>query len=168
MRSAIYTLLLVAVLIPACRQTAAAQVGRATIGGGLGLVGGSVVTLSVIVARARFQGEYFESVDDLADWQAAPLVLTPGVGVMFGLAGRDPLVASLIGSASGLVIGATTGGVAGWLASDSPEGPWAGAVIGAGAGLAIGGLLLGIRAWARDDDRDAPSPALPIGVRITL
>lgn len=169
MRSAIYTVLFVAVLFPACRQTATAQqVGRAAIGGGLGLVGGSVITLSVIVARARFQGEYLESIDDLVHWQAAPLIITPAAGVMFGLAGRDPLVASIVGSASGLVIGATTGGVAGWLASDNPEGPWAGAVIGAGAGLAIGGLLLGIRAWVRDDDRNAASLRLPVAIRIPL
>lgn len=168
MRSALNTVLFVAMLVPACRQSAAAQVARAAIGGGLGLAGGAVITLSVIVARARFQGAYLESIDDLIHWQTVPLIVAPAVGVMFGLAGRDPFVASIVGSTAGMVIGATAGGLAGWLTSDTPEWPWAGAVMGAGAGLTIGGLLLGIRAWVRDDDGDSDSSTTSVGLRIPL
>lgn len=167
MRSAIFPVLFAALLIPACGQAAAAQVARAALGSGLGLAGGAVITLSVIVARARFQGAYLESIDDLVHWQTVPLIVAPAVGVMFGLAGRDPLVASIIGSTAGLVFGATAGSVAGWLGSDSPEWPWAGGIIGAGAGLAIGGVLLGARAWLREGDKDPP-PAMSVGFRIPL
>lgn len=168
MRSALYTFLFTAMLVPACRQTAAAQIARAALGGGLGLAGGAVITLSVIVARARLQGEYLESIDDLVHWQTVPLIVAPAVGVMFGLAGRDPLVASIVGSTAGMVIGATAGGMAGWLTSDTPEWPWAGAIMGAGAGLAFGGLLLGIRAWVRDDDDGADSSTMSVGFRLPL
>jgi hypothetical protein len=137
----------------------------------VGVAGGAVITLSIVVARARFQGEYLESIDDLIHWQSTPMLLTPAVGVMFGLAGRDPLVASIVGSTSGMVAGAAVGAGVGWLASGQTESPWAGAVIGAGVGMTAGGLLLGIRSWVRsadDDDDPALEEPLRIGVKIPL
>jgi hypothetical protein len=145
---------------------AEAQLGRAAIGGGVGVAGGAVLTLSVIVARARFQNVYVESADDLIHWQSVPMVLAPAAGIAFGLAGREPLVDSIVGSTGGMVLGMGLGAGIGWLASDSAEAPWAGAVIGAGIGMTIGGLLMGVRAWI--DETDSVAVPARMGFRIAL
>lgn len=174
MRTMLLTLLILLVLALAVviqPRTAAAQTARAAAGGVVGAAGGAVITLSIVVARARWQGEYVESVDDLIHWQSAPMLLTPAVGVLFGLAGRDPLLASIRGSTAGLLIGSAAGAGIGWIASTTPESPWAGAVIGAGAGMTLGGLALGLRAWRHGGDgQDAggDDPPVRIGVRIPL
>ena len=171
MRDTLLILLIAAVLGPGFPRAAMAQAARAATGGAVGVAGGAVITLSIVVARARWQGQYLDSVDDLIHWQSAPMLLTPAVGVMFGLAGRDPLVSSIIGSTTGMLVGTAVGGGLGWAFSTSPESPWAGAVIGAGAGMTIGGLALGLRAWRRQiEDRNGtdPPPPVQIGVRIPL
>jgi hypothetical protein len=171
MRTRLLTFFLLAVLlVPGLPQTAAAQIARAATGAGIGAAGGVVITVSIVVARARWQGEYLESIDDLIHWQSAPMLLTPAVGVAFGLAGTEPLVASIVGSASGMLLGAAVGAGLGWVSSSSPEWPWAGGVIGAGAGMVIGGLTLGTRAWLRQrgGSADGDPPAAQIGVRLPL
>lgn len=148
---------------------AVAQVGRMAVGAGVGVAGGGVITLAVIVARARFQNVYIESADDLIHWQSLPMILTPAVGAVFGYVGRDALVGSIIGSTSGMVAGALIGAGVGWLASETPESPWAGGVIGAGVGMTLGGLALGIRGWVQEDNEDnGPSEGVRIGVRFRL
>jgi hypothetical protein len=165
---AVLLLAIVLVLLAAPRE-AAAQAIRAATGGAVGIAGGAVITLSVVVARAHFQGEYLESADDLIHWQSAPMLITPAVGVMFGLAGREPLIASIKGSTSGMLLGTAIGAGIGWLVSGSPELPWAGGVIGAGAGMTIGGLYLGLRAISRQgDEGSGDEPPLYIGVRVPL
>lgn len=160
-------LALLLAMIPA--GAAAAQAGRAAIGGAVGVAGGAVITLSIIVARARFQGEYLETAEELIHWQSAPMLITPGVGVMFGLAGSKTLKESVIGSTTGMLIGTAVGAGIGWVASDLAEGPWAGGVIGAGAGMTVGGLLLGVRAWLREDGSDEdPTAPIRLGLRIPL
>lgn len=151
----VMTLLL---LFPLLAAPAPAQVGRAVVGGAAGVAGGAGVTLATVVARARFQREYLESVDDLIHWQSAPMIAAPAAGVLFGLAGEDALKGSIVGSSAGLVVGGAVGAGLGWVFSKDPEGPWAGGVIGAGVGLAAGGLLGGLRAWSRDEDADLAFP----------
>lgn len=170
MRTALLTVIIVLLLVPGWQRAAAAQVVRAAAGGAIGTAGGAVITMSIVVARARWQGEYLESIDDLIHWQSAPMLLTPAVGVMFGLAGRDPLVASVVGSTGGMVAGAAVGAGLGWALSTSSEWPWAGAVIGAGAGMTVGGLALGLRAWRRQGagDGEGDAPPVQVGVRIPL
>ena len=169
MRIMVCALLLALASLPGGISAVAAQVGRAAIGGAVGAAGGAVITLSIVVARARFQSQYLESMDDLIHWQSMPMLLTPAVGVAFGLAGRDALAASVVGSASGMVLGAAIGAGVGWIGSPQAEGPWAGAVIGAGAGMTVGGLVLGIRAWLREGDEDEENAEpLRVGVRIPL
>ena len=163
----IFTVVLLA-LLPGTTKGAAAQAGQAAIGGAVGVAGGAVITLSIIVARARFQAEYLEGADDLIHWQSVPMLLTPAVGVMFGLSGSRPLTQSVIGSTSGMLLGTALGAGIGWVVSESPEAPWAGGVIGAGAGMTVGGLLLGIRAMLRDKDDGEPSPPVRLGVRVPL
>lgn len=168
MRTTLLTLLLALVLIPGSRKSAAAQAARAAIGGAVGVAGGAMITMSVVVARARWQGEYLESIDDLIHWQSAPMILTPAVGVMFGLAGKEPLIASVIGSTSGLVVGSAVGAGLGWLLSTSAESPWAGGVIGAGAGMTLGGLTLGLRAVLRQREDGGPTEPTRVEVRLPI
>lgn len=137
----------------------AQQVGRAAIGGVVGIAGGAATTLATVVARARLQEEYVESADDLIHWQSVPMIAAPAAGMLFGLAGEDALKGSLVGSSAGLVIGATVGAGLGWLLSDSPEDPWAAGIVGAGVGLAAGGLIGGLRAWSRDEHADLEFPS---------
>ncbi|MQA91252.1 MAG: hypothetical protein GEU90_13645 [Gemmatimonas sp.] len=137
-----------------------AQAQRPVIGAGAGIAGGVVITLSAIVARARFQREYIDSVEDLIHWQSLPMIAAPAAGVTFGLAGRDALVGSIVGSVSGMAIGTAAGAGIGWLVSRNQESPWAGAVIGAGVGLSVGGLALGLIRWSEDDNPDLSFPSV--------
>lgn len=130
----------------------AGQIERPLIGAGIGIAGGAVVTISTIVARARFQHEYIDSVEDLIHWQSIPMIGAPAAGVIFGLAGKDSLTGSIIGSTVGMAAGAALGTGLGWLVSRNPESPWAGGVIGAGVGLTFGGLGYGLYLWNLDDN----------------
>lgn len=154
--------LLVVLLVGSLAGPAPAQAARrAVLGAAVGVAGGGVVTLSAIVARARFQREYLDSADDLIHWQTIPMIAAPGAGVLFGLAGHEAHVGSIIGSTTGMAAGAAVGAGLGWLLSDQQEWPWAGAVIGAGVGLTIGGLVGGLRAWKRDEDPEIKFPDTP-------
>ncbi len=168
MRTALLFALVVFALLPGSAREVAAQTGRAAIGGAVGVAGGAVITLSIVVARARFQGEYIEGAEDLIHWQSVPMLLTPAVGVMFGASGSRPLKQSVIGSTSGMVLGTALGAGIGWAVSESPEAPWAGGVIGAGVGMTVGGLLLGIRAMLRDRDDGESAAPVRVDVRIPL
>jgi hypothetical protein len=165
MARVIAVLLGVFALLPVTADAAPAQVRRTAIGAGIGFVGGSVITLSAIVARARFQREYIDSVHDLIHWQSVPMIAAPAAGVVFGLAGDEALVGSVVGSTTGLAVGAAVGAGLGWLLSTQQEAPWAGGVIGAGVGLTIGGLTGGLIAWSRDE---APNLSFPDRLRFGI
>jgi hypothetical protein len=166
----ILSVLIALLLLPVTTTPAATQkLPRAAVGAGLGVVGGSVITISAIVWRARFQGEYLESADDLINWQSVPMIAAPAAGMLFGVAGKNALVGSIIGSTTGLLAGAALGAGIGWLAATTPESPWAGGVIGAGIGLSLGGLLGGFRGWREDADSDPVVPnELRVGFTIPL
>lgn len=155
---------LFALLVDGARP-AAAQERRAAVGAVVGAGGGAVITLSAIVARARFQRRYVDSADDLVHWQSIPMIAAPAAGILFGYAGHDAHVGSIVGSTSGMVLGALVGSSVGWISSRQPESPWASGVIGAGIGLTIGGLAGGLFAWSRDDD---PEIAFPNALRLTF
>lgn len=140
-----------------------AQYEEEAIGVAVGVAGGSVVTLGIVVARARWQHVYLDSVDDLIHWQSAPMIIAPAIGLVFGLAGEDALIGSIVGSTTGMVAGAGVGAGLGWLLSNEQEWPWAGGVIGAALGMTVGGIANGLRAWARDDD---PGIAFPDELRL--
>lgn len=164
MRYRTYLFLILTLLAPASGRGVAAQapIARAAISGGVGLAEGTVVSLAILVARAEFEEEYVESASDVV---SVPLFVAPAIGVTFGLAGRDAFASSMLGSAAGLAIGATTGGLIGRFTSDAPESTWAGAIMGAGVGLTVGRLLLGILEW--NDDGGSKKPSMSIGFRIT-
>lgn len=147
----------------------AQSTGRALGGASLGVAGGAVVTFSAIVWRARFQREYLESAEDLVHWTSLPMVVTPAVGVVFGLAGRPALVGSFVGSVAGMVAGSVAGAGVGWIVSRTPESPWAGGVIGAGIGLSLGGIAGGLREWSRDENAELDFPeVLRLSVRVPV
>lgn len=159
-RMAGYAFLLALAQVPLPVRPLAGQATKAAIGTAVGVGGGAVITMSAVVARARFEGRYLESVDDLIDWQSLPMLLTPAVGLFFGLGGAKPLNASIVGSVSGMAIGAAVGAGIGWLSASDQEAPWAGGVIGAGAGMVVGGLFLGGRAWLESrKNKDDPGTA---------
>lgn len=139
-------------LIPAGAKPAPAQFVRTAAGGALGVVGGGAITMAAVVARARWQGEYLESVNDLIHWQSLPMIVAPITGMVFGYAGPDVLKASVVGSATGLAVGAAVGAGLGWALTEQAEWPWAGGVIGGGLGLAAGGIMEGLRAWREAED----------------
>ena len=146
-----------------------AQVGRAALGGAVGLGAGLGITMATVVARARFQSEYLEAVNDLIHWQSAPILLAPAVGGVFGWASEDALRGSVTYGVGGMLAGAAAGAAIGWLASEYPEGPWAGGVIGGGLGLAVGGIVGGLTGWSDDPDADLDLPgALRFGVRVPV
>lgn len=158
MRSMALTVLIALAQMPVPAKPLLAQATKAAIGTAVGVGGGAVITMSAVVARARFEGKYLESVSDLIDWQSVPMILTPAVGLFFGLGGAKPLNASIVGSVSGMVIGAGVGAGIGWLAAADQEAPWAGGMIGAGVGMVVGGLFLGGRAWLESRDDNEPEP----------
>jgi hypothetical protein len=85
----ILSVLIALLLLPMATTPAATQkLPRAAVGAGLGIVGGSVITISAIVWRARFQGEYLESAEDLINWQSVPMIAAPAAGMLFGSRAR--------------------------------------------------------------------------------
>ena len=156
LRMVAFALVIALAQVPIPAKPLLAQATKAAIGTAVGVGGGAVITMSVVVARARFEGRYLESVDDLIHWQSVPMILTPAVGLFFGLGGARSLNASIVGSVSGMVIGSAVGAGIGWLAAGDQEAPWAGGVIGAGAGMVVGGLFLGGRAWLESRREDDP------------
>ena len=165
MTRGVWILLAAAVLLSPAPARAQGQIGRAAIGAGLGVAGGTAVTVAAVVARARWQREYLDSAHDLVHWQSVPLIAGPIAGVVFGLAGDEALRGSLYGSLGGMVIGGALGAGAGYILSEQQEWPWAGGLIGAGLGLAAGGLVFGVKEWTQDP---APSIDFPDFLRVGI
>lgn len=158
MRRTAPILALILILSGGRPEPAPAQYEEEAIGVAVGAMGGTVVTLGVVVARARWQHNYLDSVDDLIHWQSTPMLIAPAVGLVFGLAGEDALRGSIVGSTTGLLVGAGVGAGLGWLLSDEQEWPWAGGVIGGAVGMTVGGIANGLIAWGRDEDAAIPLP----------
>lgn len=170
--SRMFAALLAAALLASAAEPARAQVGeleRAAIGGAVGVAGGAVVTLGVVVARARLHRQYLDSAEDLIHWQSIPMIAAPAAGVLFGLAGEEALIGSIIGSTTGMVAGAAVGGGLGWLGSTQQEWPWAGAVMGAALGMTAGGIFGGLRGWAGAEDPGIEFPNfMRIGISVPV
>ena len=163
-----YGLLLVLLAAPWTSRPALAQVERAAIGGAIGVGGGALITLSAVVARARIQEDYLESMQDLIHWQSIPMIAAPAAGVAFGWAGVEPLKWSIIGSVGGMALGTAVGAGVGWLSTDQASGPWAGGAIGAGVGLTVGGLVGGLYALTKQESTDGVRSGPSVEIRIPL
>jgi hypothetical protein len=114
----------------------------ATVGG---LVMGFIVTLAIVVAKARF-GTYIFALEDLVAfrWELLPIIL--GAAAAFRLALRRPhavawaTVAGFVAMVLGIVLGALLGPVI-W---GDGAGHWAGGVIAGAVGL-VGGSVGSLR-----------------------
>ena len=101
-----------------------------------GTGGGLIVTLGLVVARARFEGAYFHDPAEVVGWVGLPLLIGPIAGAWIGAA--DPPEESVLpGSVIGLVLGGLLGALLGSI-GDDPTGVWAGIVMGAALGLVLG------------------------------
>ena len=152
-------------------SAAAQELRNAAIGGGAGFLGGIAMTVAIVVARARLQGQYLDSPSDLIHWQTTPMIAGPAAGVFFGLNGEEVLRGSIVGSTSGMLIGAAAGAGLGWLISGEPESPWAGGVMGGGLGLLVGGLTgayLGWRAQEKEGDDGGGGAPATLSIRVPL
>lgn len=132
------------------------------VGGGLA---GVVVTLGVVVARARIGGVFLHELGEVVGWTGLALVLAPVAGVWLALARPWALGITGVGAGAGLAAGAGLGAVMGAVGSADPAWAWAGGTMGAGVGL-VAGALVGIlrgrrRRRAGDMGRATGDPAGP-------
>ena len=125
-----------------------------------GAVGGFILMLGLLVARARIRGAYLNDVAEVVGWVGLPLVLAPIIGAWIGAAhppGRSILPAAAVGLTTGATLGAALGTI-----GDDPSSKWAGMVMGGAAGL-----LRSSRRWAcwprwrRSPRRRVPSRSKP-------
>lgn len=107
------------------------------VGGGLA---GVVVTLGVVVARARIGRVFLHELGEVVGWTGLALVLAPMAGVWLALAWPWALGSTGVGAGAGLAVGAGLGAVMGTVGSADPAWAWAGGTMGAGVGLVAGAL----------------------------
>jgi hypothetical protein len=112
-----------------------------------GAVGGLILTLGLVVARARFQGAYFHDPDELVGWVGLPLLLGPILGAWIGAA-HPPSRSIVPAAAIGLTVGVTLGAALGMFGED-PASKWAGLVMGGAGGLALGVWVALLRHFRR-------------------
>jgi len=112
-----------------------------------GLIGGVILTLGLLVARARFQGAYFHDPDELIGWVGLPLVLGPIAGAWMGAA-HPPGRSIVPAAAGGLSVGVAVGAALGTLGGD-PSWKWAGLTMGGAAGLVLGVWVALLRHFRR-------------------
>lgn len=79
LRRLVYLLFIVTMFVPGAQGSALARappVARAVISGGVGVAEGALVSLAIMVARARFQDEYVEFPSDIGwGWRACSPVV---------------------------------------------------------------------------------------------
>jgi hypothetical protein len=102
-----------------------------------GAVGGLILTIGIVVARARLEGAYFHDSDELISWIGLPLVIGPILGAWMGAA-HPPGRSIVPGSAIGLTTGVALGWLLGGMIGEDPSGKWAGIAMGGALGLLLG------------------------------
>lgn len=137
-----------------------------------GAAGGGYVTVTVVVAEARF-GRYIHDVDDVLGWRSAPFLIGSLAGGALGFYSPERLQGAVVFGAAGLAAGGLLGLGLGSQIWDPPEGRWAGAAIGAGIGLVIGnaiGIFNPINLFTESDEDGTPvqEAGIPIVFRIPL
>lgn len=106
----------------------------------VGLIGGLIISIGVIVARAQFMRVYVEYVGDAMGWAAlviggavvAAIVATLLDWCRTRRAALIMLASAALASALGTALGA--------LFLDATEGVWAGGVMGCAFGVIVGGV----------------------------
>lgn len=112
------------------------------VGGGLllGLIGGLVISLAIVVARAHLQSVYVHSIGDIVGWLGLPVILGPAVGVWLGVVSGRRLAGAAVGFLMGLLVGIGAGVAVGAVLGEGGTPRWAGGVIGGALGLTIGAV----------------------------
>jgi len=107
----------------------------------VGAVAGLLVTLGIVVARARL-GSFVYALEDMVAvrWETIPILLGTAMGAWLGV--RDPRATAraVLAGAAGIAIGIGVGGAVGALLSDTPEGVWSGLIIGGVLGMLVASL----------------------------
>jgi hypothetical protein len=124
----------------------------------VGAVAGVVLTLGVVVARARFEGYYLDSTSDVFGWMGLPVPIAVAVGAAAGWRSAGLLLELMRAAFAGVVVGAAIGAAVGAISSPEPEDRWAGAVVGGAVGLLAGVLAnWGVRQRRRARAAESPS-----------
>lgn len=167
-------LLTAALLAAAPAASLRAQVVEGAVGVTGGVLGGGVVTLGAVVARAWFQEEYLLGTDELLSLQGTPLVIGPAIGLTLTLVDPDAVLPTAAAGTGGFLIGAAAGAALGHLLLEPPEGRWAGEVMGAAVGVIAGtvaGIALTLGAEEGDGGAgaaDASPVSIPVGFTLSL
>lgn len=114
---------------------------RGVAGGVAGLATGIGVAVGLVVARARFEHRYVESVHELYGVDGLPIVLGVAAGVVVGIAGGPELGASVLGTIVGGAAGAGVGAAVGGASGAGPEAPWAWGILLGAVGMLLGAIL---------------------------
>ena len=129
---------------------------------------GVVVTLGIVVGRARLQGYYLDSVSDALGLTALPVPLLLIGGAASGWRSARSLLAFIACGFGAAALGVLIGTAVGGALSAEPEDRWGGGVVGAAAGVLLGVLIYGgIQARRRRSDR-ARGPESVLGVSAVL
>lgn len=123
-----------------------------------GALAGVVVTLAVVVARARIGRAFLHELGEVVGWTGLGLVLAPVAGVWLALAWPWALGSTGVGAGAGLAVGAGLGAAMGALGSADPAWVWAGGTMGAGVGLVAGALAGFLRGRRRTPAGDPGRP----------
>lgn len=139
----------------------------ATLGAAAGFVGGGLVSVGIVTARARADDYIFSTADALG-WNTAAIPLGTLAGLTLGLVDSDRLGRASLGGLAGAVVGTGVGILVGDRVWSPPEGRWAGGIIGGAAGI-VAGSIVGILWPGDDDDPRADSTAgVPLTVTLTF
>lgn len=141
------------------KRGAIVAIGRALSGLvslALGAFAGFLVTLAIVVARARL-GSFVHDIGEMVAlrWETAPILI--GAGLCAWLGFRDPraLVRAMSSGGAGMVIGIGLGAAAGAFLSETPEGVWSGMIIGGVAGMTMAAVA-SVARWYGGLDSAAP------------
>lgn len=118
-----------------------AAIGRALSGLvslALGAFAGFLVTLAIVVARARL-GSFVYDIGEMVAlrWETAPILIGAGFCAWLGFRAPRAVARAALSGGAGMVIGIGLGAAAGALFSGTPEGLWSGVIIGGVAGMTM-------------------------------
>jgi hypothetical protein len=122
------------------RKARAVRALIALLATGGGAVVGFMVTLAIVVAKARF-GHYIFALSDLAAvrWETVPVLLGAIGGLLLGVWHPRALDRATVWGSGAMLAGIVIGAFAGGLLWGEGEGQWAGGIIAGAMGLVAGG-----------------------------
>ncbi len=158
-------LFMVAALLVAPGKRTHAQVLPAAAGTAGGFVAGTIVTLGIVVFKARL-GHYLYGLDDLVSIRPEifPILIGPVAGGVMGATSPATLRRAGTGALIGLAGGAAIGAGVGQIIGTTSEGTWAGGIIGGAAGMLAGSIVYALRGSGNDSGTSVPLASMSIKV----